>query len=86
MDAKLTLSLNQEVIELGKKYAKEKGISMSRLVEFLLRKVATNNYQSLEDFPISDWVNQVAEGKAEYKTRKSSSKDMRDEYYASKKK
>ena len=86
MDAKLTLSLNQEVIETGKKYAQERGISMSRLVEFLLRKVTSSSYQSLEDFPIADWVNQVAEGQAEYKINSKSAADIKKEYYESKKK
>ena len=86
MDAKLTLSLNQEVIETGKKYAQERGISMSRLVEFLLRKVTSSSYQSLEDFPIADWVNQVAEGQAEYKIKSKPAADIKKEYYESKKK
>lgn len=85
MDAKVTLSFNEQVIESAKQYASERGISMSRLVEYLLRKVTTQSYASLEDFPISDWVNEVAEGKAVYKTKTKSSKDLRDEYYNSKK-
>lgn len=85
MDAKVTLSFNEQVIESAKQYAAERGISMSRLVEYLLRKVTTQSYSSLEDFPISDWVNEVAEGKAVYKTKTKSSKDLRDEYYSSKK-
>jgi antitoxin component of RelBE/YafQ-DinJ toxin-antitoxin module len=85
MDAKVTLSFNEQVIESAKQYAAERGISMSRLVEYLLRKVTTQSYSSLEDFPISDWVNEVAEGKAVYKTKTKSSKDLRDEFYSSKK-
>jgi antitoxin component of RelBE/YafQ-DinJ toxin-antitoxin module len=85
MDAKVTLSFNEQVIESAKQYAAERGISMSRLVEYLLRKVTMQSYSSLEDFPISDWVNEVAEGKAVYKTKTKSSKDLRDEYYSSKK-
>lgn len=33
MDTKLTLSLNQVVIEAAKAYAKEKNISLSKLIE-----------------------------------------------------
>lgn len=33
MDTKLTLKLNQEVIEKAKKYASEKQLSLSRLIE-----------------------------------------------------
>ena len=75
MDAKLTLSLDQEVIATAKKYAQNRGVSMSRLVEFLLRKVTADNYQSLEEYPIAEWVSQVAEGKAEYKTKHTSRKE-----------
>ncbi|MGN6165945.1 MAG: hypothetical protein ACTHOF_15525 [Flavisolibacter sp.] len=39
-------------------------------MEFLLQKVTSSHYQSLEDFPISDWVQQVTEGEAVYQTSK----------------
>lgn len=61
MDAKVTLSFNKSVIEKAKKYADENNISLSRL-EFLLSKVTSKKYQSLEDLPISDWVSVVSEG------------------------
>ncbi len=35
MNAKLTLSFNEEVINKAKKYAEENDISLSRLIEFL---------------------------------------------------
>ena len=54
MDAKVTLSFNKSVIEKAKKYADENNISLSRLTEFLLSKVTSKKYQSLEDLPISD--------------------------------
>ena len=79
MDTKVTLSFNDEVINRAKKYAADNNISLSRLIEFLLNKVTSDNYRSLEDFPISDWVNQVAEGEAAYqikRTRKASKKDF----------
>lgn len=85
MDAKITLSFDKEVIAKAKKYAKEQNISLSRLVELLLRKITNNNYQSLEDYPIAEWVSQVAEGPAEYKTSPKSRKSTKDEYFRSKK-
>lgn len=86
MDTKLTLSFDKNVIERAKKYADEHNISLSRLIEHLLTQVTTKQYKSLEDFPISDWVNMVAEGEVEYKrTPKSSRKDLKDEFFASKK-
>jgi Family of unknown function (DUF6364) len=86
MDAKVTLSFNQSVITKAKKYAHENNISLSRLVEFLLQKVTVSNYQSLEDFPIADWVNQVAEGEAVYETRKQRTrKQAKQEFFKSRK-
>lgn len=70
MDAKITLSFNKDVIERAKKYAEKHNMSLSRLMELLLDNITTKQYASLEDFPISDWVNQVAEPKAEYVTAK----------------
>ena len=85
MDAKLTLSLDASVIEKAKIFAEEQGISLSRLVEVMLRKATNASYSSIEDLPISDWVMQVAEGEVEYKTRKQSRKEMKDEFFKSKK-
>ena len=85
MDSKVTLSFDKEVIQNAKKYAAANNISLSRLVEFLLRKTTTGQYSSLEDYPISDWVLKVAEGQAEYLTKKRSSKDLKDEFFSSRK-
>jgi antitoxin component of RelBE/YafQ-DinJ toxin-antitoxin module len=85
MDAKITLSFDETVITKAKKYAEANNISLSRLTEFLLRKVTTNNYLSLEDFPISDWVNMVSEGEVEYQTKPRKSKDLKKEFYNAKK-
>jgi len=54
MDAKITLSFNKSIIDKAKAYADKNNISLSRLTEFLLSKVTSNHYQSLEDLPISD--------------------------------
>ena len=85
MDAKITLSFDAEVIKQAKKYAEEKNISLSRLVEFLLKKATSKSYLSLEDYPISSWVSQVAEGEAVYQTKKRSRKASKSEYFSSKK-
>lgn len=69
MDAKLTLNFDKEVIEKAKQFAAANNISLSRLTEFLYRKITRDTYYNLEEFPISDWVQQVAEGEAEYKRR-----------------
>lgn len=86
MDNKITLSFDESVISKAKKYAEKNNISVSRLVEFLLRKVASNNYSSLEDFPISDWVQQVAEGEAEYQTKQRRTRKVaKEEFFKSRK-
>ena len=85
MDAKITLSFDESVIKKAKRYAENNNISLSRLTEFLLRKVTSNSYQSLEDLPISDWVHVVAEGEVEYKTKARKNKELKAEYFKSKK-
>ena len=69
MDNKITLSFDGSVINKAKKYAEKNNISLSRLIEFLLKKITSNNYNSLEDFPISGWVQQVAKGEAVYQKK-----------------
>lgn len=86
MDNKITLSFDKSVISNAKKYADDNNISVSRLVEYLLRKVTDSNYRSLEDYPISDWVHEVAEGEAEYQTSSQRSrKAAKEEFFNSKK-
>ena len=85
MDAKITLSFNESVIKKAKNYAESNNISLSRLIEFLLHKVTSNNYQSLEDLPIADWVHVVAEGEVEYQTKTKKNKDLKAEYFKNKK-
>lgn len=85
MDAKVTLSFNEEVIGKAKQFAEKNNISLSRLTEFLLRQITTGEYKSLDELPVADWVNQVAEGKAEYHTKARKRKDMKAEYLSSKK-
>lgn len=83
MDTKLTLNFDSAVIEKAKAFAESRGISLSRLTEYLYRQVTSGNYISIDDFPIADWVNQVADGKAVYKRR--SRKSTKDEYYSTRK-
>jgi hypothetical protein len=84
MDAKLTLSFNQDIINKAKAFAVKNNISLSRLIEHLLSKVVDKPYKSLEDFPISEWVSMVADGEAIYQT-KSNRKKQKEEFFNSKK-
>ena len=86
MDAKLTLSFNQDIVARAKKYAEANNISLSRLIEHLLTQVTAKEYKSLEDFSIADWVSMVAEGDVAYKkASKTSRKASKDEFFSSKK-
>ena len=85
MDSKVTLSFDEDVIVKAKQFAEANNISLSRLTEYLFRKITTSNYKSLEDLPISDWVSVVAEGAIEYKTKSQNRKALKQEYFDSKK-
>ncbi|MEB2777007.1 DUF6364 family protein [Algoriphagus sp. D3-2-R+10] len=84
MDSKVTLSFDKDVIDRAKSFAEQNNISLSRLTEYLYSQITSKNYKSLEELPISDWVDFVAEGRIEY--RKSQiRKDLKDEFFSSKK-
>ncbi len=85
MDAKVTLSFDEGVVNRAKRFAEKNNISLSRLVEFLLQKTTNDNYSSLEDLPISDWVSVVSEGQAVYQTKKRARKDTKAAYFTSRK-
>ena len=85
MDAKITLSFNEDVIEKAKKFADANNISLSRLTEMIYQKMTSGNYKNLEELPISTWVSQVAEGEVEYKTKPRTKKSLKREFYKSRK-
>ena len=85
MDAKVTLSFNQEIIVKAKELAKKQNISLSRMIEYLLDRAIESQDETLEKMYVSDWVHQLAEGRAEYHTKKRSRKSMKDEFLQSKK-
>lgn len=85
MDAKITLSFNAEVIASAKKFAEAHGISLSRLTEFIYSQLSVKNYRSLDELPISEWVSMVAEGEVEYKTEKRGRRQLKSEFYSSRK-
>jgi hypothetical protein len=82
-DVKVTLSFDEEVVGRAKAFAASQGISLSRLTEFLYDKITSSPkaYKSLEDIPLADFINQLAEEKPVY----GSSKNLKKEYYESKK-
>lgn len=85
MDSKITLSFDSSVIEKAKKFAESQNVSLSRLTEFLYRKITSGDYENLESLPVADWVNLLAEGDTEYKTRPRTRKALKKEYFKSRK-
>lgn len=80
MDAKITLSFDAAVISKAKRYAAEQNISLSRLTEFLLSKVGSATYRSLDELPVSEWLQAVSEGQAEYVRKNSRKRSVKKDY------
>lgn len=71
MDSKLTLKLNQEVIEKAKAYASNKKLSLSRLIENYLNSLTSD--QSSDEVGISPFVKSLSSGvkiRADYDYKK----------------
>lgn len=83
MDSKVTLSFDQQVIAQAKAFAEANNISLSRLTEFLLSKVVDKKYRSLDELPVSDWVSQVSEGEAVYIRKNAAERNVKKEYFKS---
>jgi dsDNA-specific endonuclease/ATPase MutS2 len=58
MDTKLTLKLDQEIIERAKQYASEKKLSLSRLIENYLNSLTSNKKN--DEMQISDFVKSMS--------------------------
>lgn len=52
MDSKLTLKLNESVIERAKLYAKENNVSLSRMIESYLQAVTLRNKNRIKISPL----------------------------------
>ena len=85
MDAKITLSFDESIINKAKGFAETQNISLSRLTEFLYGRIVSGHYKSLEDLPVADWVSQVAEGEAIYQTKARNRKRLKAEFLKSRK-
>ena len=62
MDTKLTLKLNQEIIEKAKIYASQKKVSLSRIIENYLNSL-TNDSKNDNSIEISPFVKSLSSGK-----------------------
>lgn len=85
MDAKITLSFNEDIIGKAKRFADDNNISLSRLTEFLYSKITSGHYRQLEDLPVADWVNMLAEGEVKYQKANPGRKALKKEYFKSRK-
>lgn len=61
MNSKLTLKLNENVIERAKKYASNKKLSLSRLIENYLDSLTR---EQNDEFEISPFVKSISTGKS----------------------
>ena len=52
MDSKLTLKLDQSIIERAKAYAKEKNISLSKMIENYLQALTKKQTREIEISPL----------------------------------
>lgn len=83
MDSKLTLKLNENVIERAKKYASTKKTSLSRLIENYLDSLTR---EQSDEFEISPFVKSISSGKnipadADWKTLREDYTDYLDKKY-----
>ena len=83
MDSKLTLKLNENVIERAKKYASTRELSLSRLIENYLDSITQ---EQNDDFIISPFVKSISSGKsipadADWKTSREDYTDYLDKKY-----
>lgn len=60
MDTKLTLKLDQDIIEKAKQYAAEKKLSLSRLIENYLNSLTSDKPN--DDLQISPFVKSLSSG------------------------
>lgn len=60
MDTKLTLKLDQEIIERAKKYASDKKLSLSRLIENYLNSLTSAAQDDQQEIEISAFVKSLS--------------------------
>jgi hypothetical protein len=75
MTTKLTLTLNNKIIEIAKIYAKENKTSLSKLVEFYFKSLVTNEENKIENLPP---LTKELSGIAKIKTTKSDKELLTD--------
>lgn len=77
MQIKLTLSLDQKIIQSAKNYSKKKGISLSKLVEFYFKSLISNEKSSY-NFDKLPPITEELSGIAEFQTVKTDKELLKD--------
>lgn len=68
MDAKLTLKLDKLIIESAKEYAKEKNISLSKMIENYLQAITNKRNKEIEISPlVQSLIGVIGQQKNDYK-------------------
>ncbi|MEM9921950.1 MAG: DUF6364 family protein [Bacteroidota bacterium] len=80
MDKKLTLSLNAQVIENAKIYARENEISLSKLIEGYLRSVTKQNTREVEITPLVQSLIGVVDIPEDFNMRKDYTNYLMEKY------
>lgn len=80
MDAKLTLKLNQEIIEKAKNYASERKVSLSRVIENYLNSLTSHKNDDLEVSPFVKSLSTKIDIPADYDYKKEYSNDLNEKH------
>jgi len=65
MDSKLTLKLNENIIQQAKQYAKSNNISLSRMIENYLQALTSTNKTTIKTSPLVESLTGVIDLKEE---------------------
>ncbi len=80
MDKKLTLSLNQSVIEKAKNYAKSNNISLSKLIESYLSTLTKMSKKEAEITPLVKSLSGVIEIPSDFNEKEGYSEYLMEKY------
>ena len=78
MDTKLTLKLDNSIIEMAKSYAKDNNISLSRLIENYLQAITIKKKKKIQISPLVESLTGVIESKDD--SRKSYTDFLSEKY------
>ena len=80
MDKKLTLSLNQSIIESAKNYAKSNNISLSKLIESYLATLTRKSKKKPEITPLVKSLSGVIEIPSDFNEKEAYSEYLMEKY------